>query len=312
MVRTLFWNAEERRLRTGWRFLALMVILIALSSLLGIVAYFAIGERAEGEASVAAGNLFTILGNLAVVGSVALAARFLDRRPLRDYGFHFSRAWWADLTFGLGLGVALMTGIFAVEWAAGWIRPRLTPLTPSLVGDVGIQIVLFLAVGLGEELLMRGYVLRNLAEGLHPPHWSARTALLLAWVGSSVLFGLAHLGNPNMTWVSTLNLIVAGLFLGLGYVLTGELALPIGLHITWNLFQGTVFGFPVSGLAFGRSLVTTVQSGPTAWTGGVFGPEAGLIALLAMGAGSALTVAWLRRRGEVALRTSLAVYRRQG
>ncbi len=311
MVKALFWNAEERRLRTGWRFLVLMVMLVVLSSLLGLVAYLVVGETAGEEAPAAVEGLFSILGNLTIVGSVALAARFLDRRPFRDYGFHFNRAWWEDFAFGLGLGVVLMTGIFAVEWAAGWITPRPTPLTPSLVGGVGVQIALFLAVGLGEELLMRGYVLRNLAEGLHPPRWSARTALLLAWVGSSVFFGLAHLGNPNMTWVSTLNLTVAGLFLGLGYVLTGELALPIGLHITWNLFQGTVFGFPVSGFTFGSSLITTTQGGPTAWTGGVFGPEAGLIALVAMGVGSALTVAWLRRRGPVALRTSLTVYRRR-
>ncbi|NJL33875.1 MAG: hypothetical protein HC893_08460 [Chloroflexaceae bacterium] len=83
------------------------------------------------------------------------------------------------------------------------------------------------------------------------------------------------------------------MFLGLGYVLTGQLAISIGLHITWNFFQGTVFGFPVSGQDFTRVGVFSIeQGGPPLWTGGAFGPEAGLMGLLTIALGSALTVGW--------------------
>jgi hypothetical protein len=116
--------------------------------------------------------------------------------------------------------------------------------------------------------------------------------------------------NPNATWISTSALMLAGLFLGLGYILTGSLALPIGLHLTWNFFQGSIFGFPVSGIAFNvATLIAIKQEGPVVWTGGAFGPEAGLLGIVAIVIGCALIVWWVQRNyGQVQLVTALACY----
>jgi uncharacterized protein len=91
-------------------------------------------------------------------------------------------------------------------------------------------------------------------------------------------------------------------------VLSGELAIPIGLHITWNFFQGAVYGFPVSGFgAFGPTLLTTEQGGPQVWTGGSFGPEGGLLVPGIMLLGMSLVALWTHlRTGKVSLHTPIA------
>ncbi len=90
--------------------------------------------------------------------------------------------------------------------------------------------------------------------------------------------------------------------------MTGKLAIPIGLHITWNFFQGNVFGFPVSGtLANVTTFIAIEQGGPDLWTGGASGPEAGLIGIIAMVLGVVLTVVWVYwRYGSVSLHLPLA------
>ncbi|MFP4395601.1 MAG: CPBP family intramembrane glutamic endopeptidase [Anaerolineales bacterium] len=327
MIKHIFWNAEEQRVRALWRLIAQMIIfmvfLICASGVPGMIVAMGQYDQPGGvdpsqvEAALTSSPffmLFTGLGGLVAISiSVVLAARFLDRRPVRDFGFHFDAAWWRDLGFGLGLGGALMAGIFLVEWLAGWITITDTFFVAprfeiSFVGSVLIYVGAYLGVGIYEELLSRGYQLLNISEGLQSL-LTSRGAIIAAWTLTSAFFGLAHAGNPNATWISSFNIMLAGLFLGLGYILTGELAIPIGLHITWNFFQGVVFGFPVSGNAPGATFIAIEQGGPAAWTGGAFGPEAGLIGIAAMVLGSAATWLWIRQMyASTALDTSLAEY----
>jgi uncharacterized protein len=159
-------------------------------------------------------------------------------------------------------------------------------------------------------MLSRGYHMRNMAEGLNFRAIGPRAALLLAYLISSSIFGLLHLGNDNASWVSTVPTSLSpGCSWAWGFLLTGELAIPIGLHITWNFFQGNVFGFPVSGMQAAASFIAVQQGGPDAWTGGAFGPEAGLIGLMAMALGMLLTVLWVRMRyGSARIQDRLAIY----
>ncbi len=313
----IFWNARERRLRALWRLLLQLIILLFIFAILELVIFVPL-ERFILPPDPALKRFWRVSAGVVVfdgglIASVLIAARFLDRRPLQDLGFHLDREWWLDLGFGLALGALLMALIFAVELAAGWVV-----VVDVFQGDVGMPfpvviwapLLAFVFVGIGEEIFSRGYHLGNLAEGLNLPFLGPRWALILAWLLSSSFFGLLHLQNPNASWISTGYLVLAGLFLGLGRVLTGELAIPIGLHITWNFFQGNVFGFPVSGTHFTQASVLVIQqAGPVLWTGGDFGPEAGLVGIGAILLGSLLTLAWVRRRrGWVALDLSLAEY----
>jgi hypothetical protein len=89
--------------------------------------------------------------------------------------------------------------------------------------------------------------------------------------------------------------VVAGVFFAFGYMRTSLLWLPIGIHFGWNFFEGTVFGFQVSGLT-NFSLIQQTVSGPPLITGGGFGPEAGLIVLPALGLGAVLIYIYTRTR----------------
>lgn len=326
-VANIFYNHLEKRVRAPWRLLIQMLFFLGSSVAIGIVlgVGLMIISLVRGDASTdmtALDSLFshplsrvisTILSLLFMWVSYLVASRWLDRRPIRDYGFHLNNRWWADFGFGLFLGAVLMAFIYAVEIAAGWVT--VTGIMQSALPGIGFwgaliaSLIAYICVGIYEEMLSRGYQLRNLAEGLNFKSISPRAAFLIAYLLSSSIFGILHAGNPNATLISTVNLIVAGLFLGLGYVLTGELAMPIGLHITWNFFQGNVFGFPVSGGSSSVSFIAIQQGGPDLWTGGAFGPEAGLIGLLAIVLGSILTVLWVRwRYGKIEFQSRLAVY----
>jgi uncharacterized protein len=317
LVAGLFWSWPDRRLRAVWRLLLQTAVLYAgllVVSYAGryVTRLLAPGARPSRETLEITSVLYMLV---AVVASVAIAGWLLDRRPLAAFGFHFSKGWWLDFGFGMVLAAATMGGIFLVELAAGWITVTdvfwSTPGQPFWLGMV-VWLGVFLAVGIYEEMLSRGYHLRNLAEGLSFRPIGPQAGLIVAWLASSVVFGLAHANNPGATVVSTLCLCLAGIQLGLGFVLTGELALPIGLHIAWNFFEGPVFGFPVSGIAPGPSLLRLAPGGPDLWTGGAFGPEAGVLGILAELVGMVAIFLWVRwRRGRAVLCTDLAVYRRQ-
>ncbi|HSK99234.1 MAG TPA: type II CAAX endopeptidase family protein [Rubrobacteraceae bacterium] len=305
------------RLRAPWRLLLQYLLFWAsLQVLLSALAAAYLSSYPDRSASSSLSSFQVLLGSVAALTatllSVWVAGRFLDRRPFADFGFRLGRGWWFDLAFGLALGAALMTAIFLAELGLGWVSisgafevaDAGTPFALALLLPLGT----FVCVGVYEELIFRGYQIKNASEGLDFPAIGPRGAVLLAWLLTSAFFGYQHAGNPGATALATLNIALAGLMLGLGYVLNGELAIPIGLHVSWNLFQGGVYGFPVSGLdSLGASFVAVEQSGPELWTGGSFGPEAGLLGVVAMLLGALLITLWVRlRHGRVALHASLA------
>jgi membrane protease YdiL (CAAX protease family) len=275
----------RRRLRAAWRIAGqlglLLLFMIILSVPLVILPL----------AGIPLGTNFLFLtsqaiGFIAITISVFIARRFLDQRPVRSLGLERGRAA-ADLFIGVIIAGVMMTLIFLIEWLGGWISIEGTTWqqTERLAGIL-VMFIVFIAVGWQEELLARGYLLRNLIDGLNPG-W----AVLI----SSAIFGLGHLGNPNVNPIAILGLLLAGVFFAFAALRSGQLWLPIGLHIGWNFFEGPVFGFPVSGLSLPTLIQQGTSPGADLFTGGAFGPEAGLILLPALALGAGLIWLWTRR-----------------
>jgi len=290
-----FWNEDEGRLRAGIRVCIFFAFWGFAPALLHLFLGGTVRSLAGGSARWQASIFLDLLRLLAVLIGAWVVARYVDRRPFVNYGLRLNRRWWRDCLFGMALGAGLMAAIFAFEWSAGWLVVTdrwVTPPGIPFVAAITAPLVLAIVVAIAEELLARGNLLLNFTESFRPLGY--RAAVFISWILSSALFGVLHYSNPNSSWLSTLYLVIYGIFLGAGYVLTGQLAIPIGLHFTWNFVQGSIFGYPVSGRALSEaSVVTTEQIGPVLWTGGAFGPEAGLLGIVAMLAGMGLTVLWV-------------------
>jgi uncharacterized protein len=241
-----------------------------------------------GGASAMGSAAGLLVGGLASAVSAALSTwlfrRFVDRRSWSDLGLQRGRGSARELASGFGLGTLLMAGIAVIEIALGWYRFEGVAPVGEATARLVVGLIAFAAVAFGEELVVRGYILQTLTEG-----WGT----IPAAVTSSLVFGLLHLGNPNSGPIAVAGITVAGLLLAATYYRTARLWMPIGFHWSWNLFQGPVFGFPVSGAETG-GLLTLSPSGPVALTGGPFGPEASLVGVAACLVGIALLRPWSR------------------
>lgn len=306
MFKRLFWIPEEKRLPLFWRIvlqiLFLGLLVIAPQFLLGV--FIAMLGMPYPEPTLYSNLLLGFFTCAGIVLSVFLAGRWLDRRKFTDFGFKMNKSWWKDLGIGLFMGAFLMAIIFVIEILLGWVTITDTFVKADNSVSFGmlilLQAIFFIFVGIQEEIMSRGYHLKNIAEGLNIfKKISPKTAIIISMLFSSAVFGILHAGNPNATWVSTFNIFIAGILLAVGYLYTKQLALPIGLHITWNFFQGNVFGFPVSGTSTNlTSFLQIEQSGPEWLTGGAFGPEAGVLGLFIMIVGIFAIIGYAKNQYE--------------
>ena len=287
LLARIFVSPDEPRLRAGWRLLGQLIIMYIVLGLV-ILPLSIIGSRFP-EVNI----LLSLLAATGIpfIASVYFARRYLDNRSLVSLGLKRDKKAVRDVLAGIGIAGFMMGIIFSIELSTGWLEFQDFGWKAAAPIEFATNMLLwggvFLGVGFYEELFSRGYQYQNLEEGLNTP---------LAVIISSTFFGVLHLSNPNSTWTAGLGITVSGLFFIYAYLRTRQLWLPIGLHIGWNFFEGPVFGFPVSGLETAR-LVHHQVDGPTLFTGGTFGPEAGLVLLPAIAVGIIL-VYWYTQKSS--------------
>ena len=283
-IATVFLSADEPRLRAGWRLFLQTLLLFVF----GIVVSFA-GSLFGGIGS-AASIWAQVLNLIAVTGSIYIARRRLDKRSFESLGLKLNQQTLMDILAGIGITFVQMGFIYIVMLGLGWLTftgfAWQFDSARVVITNVLTFFIVFVFVGWNEELLSRGYHLQTIASGFN---------LFWGVIVSSAVFGLLHLGNPNATWVSAAGIFFAGIYLAYGYIRTKQLWLSIGLHIGWNFFEGVGFGFPVSGLDIYPLLRINV-TGPELWTGGAFGPEAGLIVLPSLLVGGLLIYLYTQKR----------------
>ena len=291
MMNPLF-NYKERRFRSGLRITFFSVKMILL---VGFIQYIPM-----------AGWQWMFVPPCAYIW-YRLSLFLTDHRITKDNPWYQGGLYWnstslthyiAGWVIGL-LALSIMVGIgyllgffsvgsagyatqFATENMATNDRTYLVSISASSYYSIFLFLFQMLAVGFYEEVMLRGYVLINLKEGIQRKYISDRTALIIAVMLSSLIFSLAHLLNPSASIITFITISLAGILLAFPFVWTGNLALSIGLHSAWNFILGGVFGFKVSGLSWSASILYVQSTGPDWWTGGLFGPEAGISGVIAM------------------------------
>ncbi|MFD3259648.1 lysostaphin resistance A-like protein [Paenibacillus lentus] len=255
--------------------LVMVMVVITIASLVFAIVGTASGmDLAELETSIGEGVLIPYLQMILFIASSFAMYAFFERKKGWSFGLK-QRQGAAYALHGAVAGIILISISAVLIWAFGgiaWQTPAWDQemLVPMLKGAV-----LFVGVAVSEEIYSRGYV-----QGLLRYHYGKTVAIVM----SSILFALLHSLNPGVfsSPFPFANLIMAGVIMAVAREVTGGLWWPIGLHLTWNYFQGYIYGFNVSGTVPDNSLLSTVDQGPAWLSGGIFGIE-----------GSALTVAVL-------------------
>lgn len=280
---------------TVWRIVHHPMVLLTLAVPLMIgcaILYGSINHALGAKTNDSAGLLSACIGAGIFFGGYWLFVRYVERRPVDEFAFPPAGR---ELAIGFAIGLALLSVVVGVIAALGSYR---------VVGTRGAE-VLPLALSLGifpgfsEEIAVRGLFFR-LFERWLGSWW----ALAL----SAAFFGLGHIFNPGATWVAAVGIAFeAGIMLAAVYMITRRLWAAIGLHAAWNFAEGGIYGTPVSGLNV-DGLLRPWIGGSDLVTGGKFGPEASLPAMvvattigvvflvIAWRRGKFVAPSWVRRR----------------
>lgn len=275
----------EGRLRLGWRLL-LYLLVFACSG--AAAAVFGHALRATAPRWAPGLVVLGVGGGSCILGFHVLR-RKVDRRPWSWIGLSISGRALGPLASGFAAGILMLGALFCVEWRLGWVEPAWLYEPWRLSAIVG-ALFTALAIGVMEELLLRGAFLQDLGERL--PLWAAT-------LGAGAIFGLLHLANPaqHVDASFVLSAAVATLMLVLARFVTGTLAWAIGWHAAWDWMQD-LLGLANLGASKDHQLVSVVQHGPPAWTGRAPSIEGGGLAILIIALAAAAFWLLEGRRGR--------------
>ncbi|PYT07225.1 MAG: hypothetical protein DMF60_07540, partial [Acidobacteria bacterium] len=265
------------------------VLILAILLLTGLIKAFAtffpslnflLNEPAGSRDPSSRELISSVVSNLrnlaAAVIASAVCARVLERRSVGSVGFKLHRGWSRDFWLGSLMGLGSLAIAVGIAVAAGAVSFEVqTRSGAQIMRGFIIVFLFFLIAGATEELIFRGFPFQALVHNL-----GGAAAVVI----TSVLFGLAHLSNNDASAFSTINTMLAGVWLGLTYLMTRSLWLATALHYSWNFAMAFIFGLPVSGFPMFTSLawLRGIIGAPFWISGGSYGPEGGAAVTLAL------------------------------
>lgn len=269
-LRAVFRGSDDSW-RTGWRIAAMIALLAAVNIAINI-AWRALGLPGQQETGPWHFLLFAALLSGAALGVIVLSLHYFEKRGLEAIGMPLVARAWKETAAGTLLGAMPICLLLGLAVIGGYGTVALGGMNPQ--GLVAILLPLLIAgflLAAWEEFVLRGYLLRQLSLGLNP------TAAVII---TGILFGLMHSGNPGANWQGLLYTAIGGILMGALMVRSGSLWLLIGYHFGWNATASGLFGLELSGFEEEGSVFASTLTGSDWLTGGSYGFEASLPAVV--------------------------------
>lgn len=278
-LKSIFINSEKQ-IRSGWKIILAIVLFfailfgfsiilnIAITIVYSILDIQKINKIEAGLSIVPIQTAAIVLQEIVPIIVCVLLWKTLDKKSLDELGITKFKNDWKKFVEGLIIGAAALTTVSIILVLTGSSIINGELLKPNFSSSIIVSLIIYISVGFSEEILCRGYFLSVLKQCKRK--W-------IPYVGSSVIFALLHSLNAGISLIAYINLFLFGLFLAYVVYKTKNLWLGIGVHITWNFFEGSVFGFLVSGGgSLNQSIYYLESSKYEIINGGAFGPEGGL------------------------------------
>jgi uncharacterized protein len=279
LLHRVFYGSQQ--LRAGWRLLLFLAIVVALVN----TSNFAVRRALHGADNTALFLVREVMDFMVFLFASWSMGR-IEGRSIADYGLPWRRMFGLEFWQGAVLGFAAITGLLVAMRAVGVFSFGGIALHGANIGKwAALYAFVFVLVALREEFRARGYALYTLSEGVG--FWPAS-------ILSAAFFGYSHHGNSGEDWIGLFNAGAFGLLACFLLRRTGNLWMPIGLHMTFDWGETYFYGVPDSGQVLPGHLLNSSFAGPTWLSGGTVGPEGSVLCPLLIVVVWAVCAAWLR------------------
>lgn len=206
-----------------------------------------------------------------------------DKRAVTEFA---AKGLAKNLIIGTAIGFILQSLTILVIYLNG----SYSVININPVSFILIPFALMFTVAIIEEILVRGIIFRIMEEKL---------GTYVSLTISSVLFGVLHLANPHSTLISSICITTAGFLMGAAFIYSRNLWMPIALHFAWNFTQSGIYGAITSGNEKTKSLLEVKIQGPEFITGGAFGPEGSIQAIVFCAVGTIIILILSRKQNKI-------------
>lgn len=280
--RNMIFKNKYNEVRSGWKILLVFILAYALTfgatMLFGVIIgifllsngntdylmNFNVDSTTQYELIF---QLTTSINNILFILSCIIIWKLFEKKKISKMGITSIKKGYKELIVGLALGAVAMSIVAIVIISIGDVS-LINPIRkPQITISLLYGLIGFIFVGFGEEILSRGYIMSVLKQTRNK--W-------IVLIGPALIFAALHLGNNGIDLLSFINLFLVGVLFAYMFMKSKSLWMPIGYHITWNYFQGYVWGFGVSGISV-NGLYKVENISNNIINGGAFGPEGGIV-----------------------------------